>query len=107
MAASDISCGMLQSQCFASGLSLQYHVSTVGSRANRRHLLQLSHDTQLLLVGSCTDLARLVSVSDPALSRKRLGGNFARDVGAGGTCPSGLGAAISRSSANKDYEARS
>ena len=97
IAASEISCGTLHTRCSASRLSLQYHVSTVGSCATRRHLSQLSHDTQLLNAGSsltsCTGLARLVAVNGSAPSRKCLGQLLVRDPGAAGHRPSGCSAA--------------
>ena len=100
IAASEISCGTLHAQCSASRLSLQYHLSAVGSCATRRHLLQLSHDTQLLNAGSlltsCTDLACLLAVTVPSLSRKHFGRHLVRDAIAAANSPSGcLGAAIS------------
>ena len=45
---SDTCCGTLHARCCVSTLSLQYHFAHVGSCATRRHLSQLSHDTQLL-----------------------------------------------------------
>ena len=96
IAASDISCGTLHALCSASRLSLQYHFAAVGSCATRRHLLHLSHDTQLLNAAnsltSCTDLARLLTVTVPASSRKRFGRHLVRDAAAAVNCPSALGA---------------
>ena len=80
MAASDSSCGTLHVMCFASRLSLQHQLFALGSCATRRHFLQLSHDTQLLDVGSarasCAGLARLLAVT--AVSINRLGGRDGR-----------------------------
>ena len=85
MAASDISCGTLHAECSASRLSLQYHLSTAGSCATRRHFSQSSHDTQLLNV---TALACLLEVNGAASSRKRLGRRLIREIGAVGNSPS-------------------
>ena len=52
---SDTCCGTLHARCCVSILTLQYHFADVGSCATRRHLSQLSHDTQLLnAAGSLT-----------------------------------------------------
>ena len=83
MAASVISCGTLHVLCFVSRLSLQHQLSAFGSFAIRRHFLQLSHDTQLLLDAgsaqtSCAGLARLLAVPESAGSMSRVGGRLAR-----------------------------